>query len=384
MTLQSPQTSALQPGQLLQDERWMVRALQLAYESIGLASPNPHVGCVLVKDGVIVGEGFHEYDKLDHAEVVAIRNAGENARGATAYVTLEPCCHTGRTGPCTEALIAAGVSRVVAATTDPNPAVSGQGLARLRDAGISVENGILCEEAQELNDGFARFIRTGLPFVTLKAGVSLDGRIAPPPGTAPVGQTVFITGEESRAEVQRMRHHSDAIITGIHTVLNDDPLLTDRSEQPRRRPLLRVVLDSALRLPLDSRLVRTAQDDVLVFCTTPQSDRQRAIEAMGVRVERIDPWPEGSRVSLRRVLDRLGELQITSAMLEAGSQLNSTALAEGRVDKLALFYAPVFLGSVAVPLLGSVDAPQIALERSRIDTLGRDFRLQGYLRNPWA
>lgn len=368
----------------------MVRALQLAHQSVGLASPNPSVGCVLVKDGVIIGEGFHIYDKLDHAEVVAIRQAGERSRGATAYVTLEPCSHTGRTGPCAEALVAAGVSRVVVATGDPNPLVSGKGIERIRAAGIVVQEDILRDEARELNDGFARHIRTGLPLLTLKAGVSLDGRIAPPPGTAPIGKTVFITGEESRAEVQRMRHASDAVVTGIHTVLNDDPQLNDRSGQPRRRPLLRVVLDSALRLPLDSRLVRTAQDDdVLIFCTTPVADRQRALEAFGVRVERIEAMPEGSRsegsrVSLRRVLERLGELKIASAMLEAGSQLNSSALSGAHVDKLAIFYAPVFLGAAAVPLLSAVDAPEIHLEKMAIDNFGRDIRLQGYLRDPWA
>ncbi|MBT9329630.1 bifunctional diaminohydroxyphosphoribosylaminopyrimidine deaminase/5-amino-6-(5-phosphoribosylamino)uracil reductase RibD [Acidipila sp. 4G-K13] len=368
---------------LQEDERWMVRALQLALSSVGLASPNPAVGCVLVKDGTVVGEGFHAYDRLDHAEVVALRQAGEKARGATAYVTLEPCCHTGRTGPCTEALIQAGVARVVAATGDPNPQVSGKGLARLRDAGITAEEGVLRREAQEQNDAFARYIRTGMPFVTLKAGVSFDGRIAPPPGTAPIGRTTFITGEESRAEVQRMRHAADAIMTGIHTILNDDPLLTDRSGLARRRPLLRVVLDSALRLPLDSQLVRTAKDDVLIFCTIPVTDRQRALEAMGVRVERVESSPEGSRVSLRRVLERLGEMQMTSVLLEAGSQLNSSALTEEHVDRLALFYAPVFLGSVAVPLLGAVDAPQIHPDRITVDAFGRDLRVLGYLRDPW-
>lgn len=363
----------------------MSQALALAHRSAGLASPNPAVGCVLVLGGKTVGEGFHEYDKLDHAEVAALREAGEKARGATAYVTLEPCSHQGRTGPCADALIAAGVSRVVVATGDPNPAVNGQGLARMQAAGITVETGVLANEARELNDGFARHIRTGLPFVTLKAGVSLDGRIAPAPGKHPPGTPAYLTSEESLAVVQQMRHATDAVITGINTVLNDDPLLTDRSRRPRRRPLQRVVVDSALRLRLDSKLVRTAKNgDVLVFCTTPIPDRQRALEALGVRVEQVEPGPGGSRVSLQRVLERLGEMQMTRVLLEAGSQVSSSALAQQVVDKLSLFYAPIFLGARGVPLISDVEGLQPPMDRVTFEQIGRDFRFEAYLRDPWA
>src|SRR5580704_4485021 len=221
----STQTDLLQ---IQKDERWMNEALDLAQRSVGRASPNPAVGCMLVKAEAMVGQGFHEYDLRDHAEIVALRMAGGETRGATAYVTLEPCCTTGRTGPCTEALIEAGVARVVVATTDPNPAVNGQGIERLRAAGITVAAGFQAQRARELNDGFARHVRTGLPFVTLKAGLSLDGRIAPAPGKAPTGAPVILTGEPSRSAVQKLRHASDALITGINTVLLDDPLLTDR------------------------------------------------------------------------------------------------------------------------------------------------------------
>jgi diaminohydroxyphosphoribosylaminopyrimidine deaminase/5-amino-6-(5-phosphoribosylamino)uracil reductase len=342
------------------------------------------VGCVLVKDEAVVGRGFHEYDRLDHAEVVALKSAGGDARGSTAYVTLEPCCHTGRTGPCTDALIEAGVARVVMATGDPNPAVNGQGIERLRAAGIAVDAGVLACEARELNDGFARFIRTRLPFVTLKAGLSLDGRIAPAPGTAPSGIPVMLTGEASRMAVQKMRHAADALITGINTVLTDDPLLTDRTGLPRRRRLLRVVLDSALRLRLDSKLVRTAQDDVLVFCTISTSERQRALEALGVRVERVEAGPGGARVSLRRVIERLGEMEITSAMIEGGSQLASSALGHQTVDKLSLFYAPMFLGAAGVPLLNSIESSRPEWARVSVEQLGQDFWFEGYLRDPWV
>jgi diaminohydroxyphosphoribosylaminopyrimidine deaminase / 5-amino-6-(5-phosphoribosylamino)uracil reductase len=372
------------------DERFMRRALELAHESVGVASPNPVVGCVLVKDENIIGEGFHSYDLRDHAEIVALTSAGSAAQGSTAYVTLEPCSHTGRTGPCADALINAGIARVVVATSDPNPSVNGEGIARMRNAGITVDVGIFEQEACDLNDGFARYIRTRLPFVTLKAGLSLDGRIAPAPETrAPetgtLGAAVMLTGPKSQAEVHRMRHASDAIITGINTVLTDNPLLTDRSGLPRRRPLLRVVLDSTLRLPLDSRLVETANDDLIVFCTTASADRRRALESLHIRVEQIeaqtDAEPNTNRVSLPRVLERLGELEITAALLEAGSQLNAAAL--HLVDKVTLFYAPIFLGRDAIPLLHTADSLNLQPLRTTITQFGPDFRLEAWLRDPW-
>ena len=362
------------------DMQWMARALELAQRSVGVSSPNPAVGCVLVqKDGSVVGEGFHEYDKLDHAEVVALKQAGEKARGATAYVTLEPCSHQGRTGPCADALIAAQVARVVIATGDPNPQVNGQGIAKLLAAGISVATDLLRDEARVLNDGFAKYIRHRLPFVTLKAGVSLDGRIAP--ASVPVGQTHYITSEASRAVVQRMRHASDAVITGVDTVIADDPMLTDRSGLPRRRPLLRVVLDSSLRLPVNSKLVRSAQGDLLVFHASAVSDRVWALEDAGVRLERVDAVD--GHVSLQDVLQRLGELQVLSAMLETGSRLNTAALAAGVVDKLCLFYAPRFLGADAVPLLAGRGRIDGAAERISWKTIGDDVCFEGYLRDPW-
>jgi diaminohydroxyphosphoribosylaminopyrimidine deaminase/5-amino-6-(5-phosphoribosylamino)uracil reductase len=363
------------------DLKWMARALELAQRSVGVSSPNPAVGCVLVqKDGSVVGEGFHEYAKLDHAEIVALKQAGEKARGATAYVTLEPCSHQGRTAPCADALIAAQVSRVVIATGDPNPLVNGQGIAKLWAGGIFVTTDVLRDEARAVNDGFAKYIRHRLPFVTLKAAVSLDGRIAP--AAVPTGQTHYITSEASRAVVHRMRHASDAIITGVDTVIADDALLTDRSGLPRRRPLLRVVLDSSLRLPLDSKLVRSAQDDVLVFYVSADTERERALEAAGVRIEKLDAVD--GHVSLARVIERLGEMQVLNAMLEAGPRLNSAALAQGIVDKLCLFYAPVLLGSDAVPLLADSGRIEGAVERITWKTIGSDACFEGYLRDPWA
>lgn len=357
----------------------MTRAIELATHSVGVASPNPAVGCVLVQDEIVVGEGFHAYDKFDHAEIVALKQAVNKAHGSTAYVTLEPCSHHGRTGPCADALIAAGVSRVVVATGDPNPAVNGQGIAKLRAAGIQVTVGILREEARMLNDGFAKYIRTKRPFITLKAGVSLDGRIAP--SSATKGKTHYITSEESRSIVQQMRHAVDAVITGVDTVIADDPLLTDRSHLPRRRPLLRVVLDSSLRLPMHSRLVQSAKNDVLVFHVIDNAEKENALNAAGVQTVRISAT--GGHVSLPHVVQKLGEMQILSAMLEAGSRLNSAALEAGQVDKLCLFYAPVFLGADAVPLLAFNPRIQLAMERISWNMVGRDACLEAYLHDPW-
>lgn len=362
------------------DLEWMARALELAQCSVGVSSPNPAVGCVLVqRDRSLVGEGFHDYEKLDHAEIAALKQAGEKARGATAYVTLEPCSHQGRTGPCADALIAAGVSHVVIATGDPNPEVNGQGIAKLRAAGISITTDVLCYEARTLNDGFAKHIRHHLPFVTLKAGVSLDGRIAP--ASSPQGRTHYITSEASRAVVQRMRHASDAAITGVDTVIADDPMLTDRSGLTRRRPLLRVVLDSSLRLPVGSKLVKSAQGDVLVFHASANSDRVWALEDAGVRLERVEAMH--GHISLAHVMKRLGEMQVLSAMLEAGPRLNCAALASGIVDKLCLFYAPRFLGSDAVPLLAQSGRIEAKVERISWKTVGEDVCFEGYLHDPW-
>src|SRR5712672_387791 len=278
----------------------MEHALALARKGIGLASPNPHVGCVTVREGQIVGEGFHQYEWRDHAEIVALKSAGEKARGATLYVNLEPCNHTGRTGPCTEAIIAAGVRRVVAAMQDPNPATSGRGFERLRAANIETLCGVLEEEARRLNEAFACWIRTKKPFVTLKSALTLDGQLALPKSQRRKRRN-WITSEESRAEVQRMRHASDALLTGIGTILADDPLLTDRSGLPRRNRLLRVVLDSQLRLSSKARIVKTSDDDLLVFTAAPvKSGKARKLQNAGVEVVRAKT--RNGRIDLTSIL----------------------------------------------------------------------------------
>jgi diaminohydroxyphosphoribosylaminopyrimidine deaminase/5-amino-6-(5-phosphoribosylamino)uracil reductase len=365
-----------------QDQNWMQRALELARRGIGVTSPNPAVGCVILDSaGQLAGEGWHEYDLLDHAEVAALKAAGQRARGGTAYVTLEPCNHTGRTGPCTEALIAAGVSRVVAATIDPNPAVTGQGLARLRAAGIEVALGLCQPEARRLNEGFAHWSQHHRPLVLMKVAMTLDGRIAPPPGEHQLHAPYWITSEVARAAVQPLRHQADAALTGVDTVLADDPLLTDRSGLRRRRPLLRVVLDSALRMLLDSKMVATAHNDVVIFTVSNDEARIHELQTRGVRVDVLPA--EAGRVPLTQVLDKLGEEGILTLLTETGTRLNTALLAAGLVDRVHLFVSPQIMGSDAVPAFKGMALP-IRMAEVEVERYGNDLSLCSLLRDPWS
>ena len=360
------------------DDAWMSRALTLAICGAALAHPNPIVGAVLVKNGKVIGEGFHDYDRRDHAEIVALKQAGKNARGSTLYVTLEPCCTTGRTGPCTKAIIAAGIKKVVAAMRDPNPTISGKGLAELRRAGIQVISGVREKQAQHLNEDFARWIRTKLPLVTLKTALTLDGQIAPKAGSA-----TAITSKRSHDAVQRLRHEADALLTGIGTVLADDPRLSDRTGEPRRRPLLRAIVDSRLRTPLRSNLVQSAQHDVVIFTTqSPESPKARALIRAGVEVFRV-PARRG-HTDLHAVMRELGRRLILSVLLEAGAELNGAALQAGIVDKMILFYAPKIMGTGGVPMARIPSrwfAKSPALRNLTVRTCGPDFVVQGYFRD---
>lgn len=359
----------------------MTRALALASRGAALAHPNPTVGAVLVKNGKIVGEGFHRYDRRDHAEIVALKKARANARGATLYVTLEPCCTTGRTGPCTNAVIEAGVKRVVVAMRDPNPNVSGRGIAQIRRAGIEVIAGVSEDEAQRLNESFAKWIGTGLPFVTLKTALTLDGRIA-----SRKGSTTWITGERSRESVQRLRHESDALLTGIGTVLVDNPRMSDRTGKPRGRRLLRAIADSRLRLPLKSELVKSAQGDVIVYTTQPHNaSKARALERAGVDVVQVPA--RAGRVDLLAVMRDLGNRQMLSVILEAGAELNGAALETGIVDKMILFYAPKVMGPDGVPMANVSSqwfANSPALQEIRAHPCGADFAVEGYLHDVYG
>ncbi len=364
----------------------MQRALDLARRGIAVSAPNPAVGCVILDcAGQVVGEGWHEYELLDHAEVVALRmasqRAGERLRGGTAYVTLEPCNHTGRTPPCTAALIAAGVARVVVATNDPNPNVSGHGLDALRAAGLQTEMGVCQGEARRLNEGFARWSRDRRPLVLMKVAMSLDGRIAPPPGARTLHEPYWITSEAARAAVQLLRWQADAAMAGVDTVLADDPLLTDRSGLRRRRPLLRIVLDSALRMPLDCKMVASARDDVLIFTVSSDTARRRELEARGVRVEVLPA--EAGRVPLGKILDQLGEEGILTLLTESGTRLNTALLAGGLVDRVHLFISPQIMGSDAVPAFRDMNS-FVRMGEVEVERYGNDLGLCSLLRDPWA
>lgn len=360
---------------------YIQQALSLARQGVALATPNPMVGAVLVNNGEIVGRGFHTFQGVKHAETLALHEAGDRARGATLYVTLEPCSHTGRTGPCADALIAAGVTKVVAASGDPNPLVAGEGFRRLRAAGIVVELDTAAQpEAERLNEAFFHFVKTGRPLVTLKSALTLDGKIA-----APEDNTGWITSERARAHVQEIRHASDAIVTGIGTALADNPQLTDRSGLDRARPLLRVVLDSTLRLPLESLLVQTAKDDLLVVTTSAASpERRKAMESRGVEVRSFD-GPRG-RVDFRDVVSLLGERRCLSVMIEAGSKVNWAALDSGVVDKIFLYYAPKILGGLqSLPMAGGTGklsrADAILFERTTLHPIPPDeFAVEAWVK----
>jgi diaminohydroxyphosphoribosylaminopyrimidine deaminase/5-amino-6-(5-phosphoribosylamino)uracil reductase len=293
-------------------------------------------------------------------------------------------------------LIAAGIKRVVAAMVDPNPKVAGKGFEQLRAAGIVVEAGLLEAEARRINEAFARHVLTRLPLVTLKSGMTLDGKIAPPPGDSfnpsALGATGatggWITSEEARAHVQELRHESDAIMVGVGTIIADDPLLTDRTGLPRRRPLLRVILDSRLRCPLESRLVKTAKDDVLIFCSFAEEKKRRQLEERGICVEQVPLGSSAGRPDLARIVARLGELDLTSLLIEGGALVNWTALATGVVDKIFLYYAPKILaGGGSVPFAGGEGFRRLS-EAAQVKDIvlhrfGEDFAVEGYLRNPY-
>jgi len=380
------------------DEQLMRRALDLARAGVGLVSPNPAVGAVVVDaSGREVGAGTHTYDGVKHAEVLALEQAGHAARGGTLYLNLEPCSHQGRTGPCADAVIAAGIRRVVCSMEDPNPRVSGQGFAKLRASGIKVEVGLFQAEAKKLNESFAKYIRRGKPLVTLKSAMTLDGKIADAmkPGTEPGSCPPategarsgyhWITGEVARAHVQQLRHQNDAILAGVGTVMADDPLLTDRSGLPRRRKLLRVILDSYLRMPLDSRVIQTAEQDVLVLCSNAEEQSKRDLEAKGIRVQQISTTADG-KPDFAAIVQSLGEREITSLLIEGGALVNGAALASGEVDKVFLYYAPKIFGEGAVPFLAgeSLHGRAQCVQRFDLHRFGEDFAVEGYLRDPYV
>ncbi|MDQ2856486.1 MAG: bifunctional diaminohydroxyphosphoribosylaminopyrimidine deaminase/5-amino-6-(5-phosphoribosylamino)uracil reductase RibD [Acidobacteriota bacterium] len=367
--------SALELGET--DRRMMARALELAGRGVGLVSPGPLVGCVIVDAaGDVAGEGYYVYEEIKHAETIALQIAGQNARQGTAYVSLEPHAHHGRTPPCTDALIAAGIKRVVAPIEDPNPAVSGKGFAHLRAAGIEVSVGVMAHEAERLNEKYLHFMCTGRPFVHLKLAVSLDGKIA-----TRTGDSRWIAGEPARARGQQFRQESDAIMVGAGTVTLDDPLLTDRSGALRRRTLVRIVLDERLQTTIDSQLARTAQDAPVLIFAGSNADHLaiRALETHGIEVLRD---ASGGR-NIAAVLTELGRRSIQSLLLEGGGGVAGAFIDAGLVDKLTFFIAPLVIGGREAPgAVGGLGPAKMAdalrLEDVEITQRGLDTEITGY------
>jgi len=359
------------------DERFMREALELAARGRGLVSPNPLVGAVVVSDGEIVGRGWHEGPGTPHAEAVALREAADRSTGATLYTSLEPCDHYGRTPPCTQAILDAGIARVVSAVVDPNPVVHGRGIDRLRAAGLEVRDGIAKENAARLNEAFFRHVAAGLPFVTLKMAATLDGKVA-----ARDGSSRWITGEEARADVHRLRAASDAIVVGAGTVLADDPSLTVRHPGYRGRPVLRVVADARGRVPAGSRIF---SDDAPTLVATTQlapvdrADAWRAARAEVVVYDAVD-----GLVALAELWADLGKRSVQGVLLEGGPTLAWSAVGAGLVDKLVLYLAPKLVGGSGAPGVlegGGVGgiADAIEMEIVDIERVGADVRVEAYV-----
>jgi len=346
------------------DAAWMARALQLAERGLHTTSPNPRVGCVLVKDGKSIGEGWHERAGEPHAEVHALRVAGKSARGATAYVTLEPCSHHGRTPPCADALIAAGVTRVVVAMHDPNPLVAGRGAAKLKAAGIAVECGLMEAAARELNIGFVSRMTHGMPWVRSKIAASLDGRTA-----LANGASKWITGSAARQDVQQWRARSCAVLTGIGTVLADDPQLNLRDVGATRQPL-RVVLDTQLRISVDAKILQGG--NVLIYTASIDVSKQDALRERGADVVVMQTVKDG--LPLSAVLSDLAKRGINEVLVESGKTLNGALLKAGLVDELVLYLAPQLLGDVA---RGLADVGELTQLEQRVELAWQDVRHVG-------
>jgi len=358
----------------------MRRALELARRGEGWTNPNPLVGAVIVKGGRIVGEGYHERFGGPHAEAVALETAGEEAEGAELYVNLEPCVHWGKTPPCVERIISAKIKRVIVAAQDPNPLVSGRGIARLQEAGIEVALGVLEEEAKKLNEPFFKFITTGRPFVVLKLALSLDGKLA-----TRTGDSKWISSERSRALVHRLRNRYAAVLAGINTVLQDDPQLTARLDDVRTKDPLRIVLDSRGRIPLEAKVLNLESDAPTVVATTEQmpEGKEEALLHKGARVWRCGT--RDGRVDLEELLKKLGDGGIDSLLVEGGGTVAASFLEAGLVDKLVFFIGPKIIGGPGITI-GGKGVKRIAeawqVKDISVKTLDGDVVYEGYL-NDW-
>ena len=362
----------------MNDEHWMKRALRLAGKGRGRTSPNPLVGAVLVKRGKVVGEGYHQKAGEAHAEIVALRKAGKEARGSTLYINLEPCTHFGKTPPCAPAVIEAGIKKALIGMVDPNPLVMGKGVASLRRAGIDVHVGTLEKECRRLNEAFCKYIVKKEPFVTLKVAATLDGKIA-----TRHGDSEWISNEASRRLVHRLRNEADAVLVGIGTVLKDDPLLTARL--PGGRDPYRVILDSRLKIPDEAKVIGMPSSKVLIVTTEMASKNKRErLEEKGARVVVVES--KERRVNLRACLSRLGEMGIVSLLVEGGSQINGAFLDEGLIDRFLLFLSPRVMGDrEAVGIFGGKGVERLSestlVHELRVRKIGGDLLLEGYMGN---
>lgn len=354
-------------------EKYMRRAIELAEMGRGTASPNPMVGAVILKDNRVIGEGYHEKAGEPHAEINALRNASEDVAGAVMIVSLEPCNHFGRTPPCTEAIINAGIKKVVIGMIDPNPKCAGSGIRRLQDAGIEVEHGHLADEVAKQNEIFIKYITTRRPFVTIKAAISLDGKIAEAPGTS-----TPITGEEARKRVHELRNEYDAIMVGIGTVLADDPLLTTRLERDAIKNPIRIVVDSRARLPLDSKIAGTAREIKTIIATTPLAP-PRNIEDLKLKgLEITELGTRDGSVDIKSLLEELGERQVASLIVEGGGNLIASFIKANLVDKYLIFAAPKLIGERGVDLVGGKLSSVEEIRIERIEQLGKDLLIEAY------
>ena len=356
------------------DERFMRMALDLARKGEGETNPNPLVGAIVVRNGEVVGQGYHHSFGGPHAEVFALNEAGDAARGATLYVTLEPCSHHGKTPPCTERIIEANIARVIIACRDPNPLVNGHGIERMRAAGIEVKEGVLEEEARRANEIFFKFITTGRPFVQLKLAESLDGKIA-----TRTGDAKWISGADSRTEVHRLRRRFAAVLVGVETVIADDPRLTVRHVEGKNP--LRIVLDGRGRIPLEATLLRGEEGSTIVVTATMEGEKEEALISLGTKVWRFPE--EGGCVDLSAFLQRLGEEKIDSLLVEGGGETAAAFLEADLIDKVAFFIAPILIGGRdAIPAIGGVGAESVAggghVHDIEIERIGEDLLVTGY------
>jgi diaminohydroxyphosphoribosylaminopyrimidine deaminase/5-amino-6-(5-phosphoribosylamino)uracil reductase len=357
----------------------MRAALRLARRGAGTVSPNPLVGAILVREGKIVGSGYHRFFGGPHAERYALEIAGEKARGADLYINLEPCSHFGKTPPCSDALIAAGIRRAFIGMQDPNALVSGSGIKKLAAAGIAVETGILERECRQLNEAFVKYITSRFPFVCLKLAASLDGKIA-----TSSGDSTWITGAASRALVHSLRSRVDAVMVGIGTVLSDDPQLTARLHPGANKNPLRVIVDSTLRTPLRSRLLATARNVPTIIATTANSPKSRAAAVTQSGAELLTMPARNGRVNLKLLMKKLGQRGIASVLIEGGSELSAAALQDGIVDKVLFFYAPKIIGGInAYPMVGGAGSKKlsraITIKDIRYRKVGDDILVEGYI-----